>query len=551
VTEPFLDPGNAMSSGRAELIAAILRAPEDDGPRLACADWFEEQGGEENVARAEFIRSQVLRARLAHDDARQSEMYARELRLLRRHGPAWSGAHFVFRKSRFRRGFIEYVHLHLRHFQHHRRQMFALEPVRDVSLTGWRGTSLEQARRVAACAEWRHVESLRIDCRTNQRTPEEVIALLESPHLAGLRRFRCDLISPDADIRRRFEQVFLHGGITDFQLPALWNIFHNPGEWFPDGVPAARPGRGLHSLRLALNLRLDALRRFTASPLWEQLSALDAHVGSGDQFAFLRDHLPPSLRWLRVAANPTADEAAVYSFVDRLAELPLEWLYFEGTTLTLSAAALARLLVSTSRCKLRYLEISVRSPFELEHAEVLAASPGSRHLRTLRLKFGNAPSEAILRALTASDHLNGIVSLRLTGNAAGSGGLRVLAAAEGLQHLRSLELLFDGYSRESLLALAGSPAVRGLNYLCLRSFFKPARITPAIAEALTRLPNLAVVRMDSGHSISPRAARILAAGESPAYVQYTFSDGLALKRDDVFAEYPPVDDMGGNDPEEV
>jgi uncharacterized protein (TIGR02996 family) len=67
---------------RAALIAAILQAPDDDAPRLICADWFEEQGDEASVARAEFIRIQVERARLAPDDVRHSELEARELRPL-------------------------------------------------------------------------------------------------------------------------------------------------------------------------------------------------------------------------------------------------------------------------------------------------------------------------------------------------------------------------------------------------------------------------------------------------------------------------------------
>lgn len=178
-----------MSTKRPALIEAILRAPDDDGPRLVCADWFEEQGGEADVARAEFIRSQVLRARLAADDPRQRAMYARELRLLRRYAAAWQGSHFAFRKSRFRRGFIEHVHLHLQTFQHHRRQMYALEPVRDVSLTGFWRARPEQVRRLADCEEWRHVDTLWITCMESRHRHLEVVrTLLESPRLQGLRR---------------------------------------------------------------------------------------------------------------------------------------------------------------------------------------------------------------------------------------------------------------------------------------------------------------------------------------------------------------------------
>jgi uncharacterized protein (TIGR02996 family) len=40
---------DALSSQRAALVAAIRETPDDDAPRLVCADWFEEQGGEAHL----------------------------------------------------------------------------------------------------------------------------------------------------------------------------------------------------------------------------------------------------------------------------------------------------------------------------------------------------------------------------------------------------------------------------------------------------------------------------------------------------------------------
>src|SRR5262249_33903554 len=147
---------------RAAFIAAIREAPDDDAPRLVFADWLEERGDEADIARAEFIRVQVRRANLPIEDERHSELQARELRLLKRWAAVWCGAHFVFKKVRFRRGLIEFVHLHLTHFLHHRRQMLALEPVRDVRLTGWYRAKEDLVRRVAACEELSDLETLRI-----------------------------------------------------------------------------------------------------------------------------------------------------------------------------------------------------------------------------------------------------------------------------------------------------------------------------------------------------------------------------------------------------
>src|SRR5262249_54857764 len=162
-----------------------------------------DHGGEANVARAEFIRTQVERAKLAPEDVRQSELEARELRLLKRYGAVWCGSHFVFRKVRFRRGFIERVHLHLRHFLHHRRQMLALEPVRDLSLTGWFRAPDDLVRRVARCEEWGHTETLRIHHHHDPRG--NLLLLLESPHLTRLRALHGTQVQFDAEARRRFE----------------------------------------------------------------------------------------------------------------------------------------------------------------------------------------------------------------------------------------------------------------------------------------------------------------------------------------------------------
>ncbi len=53
-----------MSTERERLIEAIRETPDDDAPRLVMADWFADQGGPENEARADLIRTQIDRARL-------------------------------------------------------------------------------------------------------------------------------------------------------------------------------------------------------------------------------------------------------------------------------------------------------------------------------------------------------------------------------------------------------------------------------------------------------------------------------------------------------
>src|SRR4051812_25019677 len=72
-------------------LAAIRAHPDDDGPRLAYADWLDEHG---DADRAEFIRVQCRRhaqtvADPFHPDA--APLMRRERELLGRHEAAWVG----------------------------------------------------------------------------------------------------------------------------------------------------------------------------------------------------------------------------------------------------------------------------------------------------------------------------------------------------------------------------------------------------------------------------------------------------------------------------
>src|SRR5262249_36636204 len=163
-------------------------------------------GDQASVARSDFIRTQLRRASLPPSDPRQCELQARELRLAKRWAAVWCGGHY-FRKGTFRRGVVDTVHPHLQHFPHHPRatppprQMRRLEPVREVRLTGWRGSRKDLpdlVRRVAACEEWQLLQKLEIHHQGPHRDPgNDVLTLLESPHLSGLRGLLCPRMALD------------------------------------------------------------------------------------------------------------------------------------------------------------------------------------------------------------------------------------------------------------------------------------------------------------------------------------------------------------------
>src|SRR6516225_3050806 len=98
-------------SDQKSLLAAILAAPEDDAPRLVYADWLEEHGGADDLARSELIRAQCRLAHLPEDDPIAFDLRWRAEELLAAHGrgwaedvPAWARPECVFR-----RGFVDGV----------------------------------------------------------------------------------------------------------------------------------------------------------------------------------------------------------------------------------------------------------------------------------------------------------------------------------------------------------------------------------------------------------------------------------------------------------
>src|SRR5262245_26615464 len=75
-----------MSAQQDALLQAVLDDPDDDTVRLVFADWCEEHG---HADRAEFIRLQIERARLAPYHPRHAVLAQRETALLQEHAAEW------------------------------------------------------------------------------------------------------------------------------------------------------------------------------------------------------------------------------------------------------------------------------------------------------------------------------------------------------------------------------------------------------------------------------------------------------------------------------
>ena len=84
-----LPSGASVMNEEAAFLYAICKYPDEDLPRLAFADWLDEQGGSANTAWAELIRVQVALARGSEPD--QVRLVERERTCRPVVAAAWGG----------------------------------------------------------------------------------------------------------------------------------------------------------------------------------------------------------------------------------------------------------------------------------------------------------------------------------------------------------------------------------------------------------------------------------------------------------------------------
>jgi uncharacterized protein (TIGR02996 family) len=170
------------------LLGAILDAPEDDAPRLVYADWLEDHG---DAAQAEFIRTQVLLAKLPTAAPERPGLAAREQALLEEHCRRWAeplgGLHWGWR---FARGFIEAIQVHSFHSETvpALARVVALAPIRMLSIPD---DCPEGEALVSAAPFMARLRELRFEYTAFHypgRLSDHVQTLLKSPHVVGLRK---------------------------------------------------------------------------------------------------------------------------------------------------------------------------------------------------------------------------------------------------------------------------------------------------------------------------------------------------------------------------
>lgn len=172
----------------------ILAHPDDDAPRLIFADWLEEQGDANSVARAEFIRIQCALAAGKIPEQQHAELVRREEQILDEWDKEWvRPIRRLVQNWEFHRGFIHYVGMWADTFLKRAGQLFRRAPIQHLRLQArmysqsYPDLVLDPPFSVAALADNKHLRRLRsLDLSENQLESRHVRALLVSEHLTNL-----------------------------------------------------------------------------------------------------------------------------------------------------------------------------------------------------------------------------------------------------------------------------------------------------------------------------------------------------------------------------
>ncbi|MBN9121375.1 MAG: TIGR02996 domain-containing protein [Planctomycetes bacterium] len=416
-------------SDQSALLAAIVAKPDEDMPRLAYADWLDENlpDGRPSPssgpsARAEYIRVQCALARLPFDAPDYPELLEREEDLA-----AWLGAHtdgdeeaprlpdcFEWSGSfdsgddrDFCRGFP--AEMCYEDYEDEPQDnidrilpaladAFAHSTVRTLRMEDAYGAEIAG---VVADPVVAGLRGLLLSDIADDDEDTALRAIADSPHLGGLRRLAVDF-GADEDSLRRLAKARHLGALEHFSLD-----YPTPAGLKPLGE--ARWFRNLRSLQMWLDNR-DTLKTIAEFPVMPDLAALALHGGVAPTAAAVRKF------------------AASGSF-PRLAKLELT-----HTRLTPELVA----VLAPGEWPLRHLRLN-RVSVRKAGAEALAGAAFAGTLRVLELSDCEITAGGAA-ALAASAKLAGLRHLDLSNNPLGAGGLAALVRSKHLRGLRALDL---------------------------------------------------------------------------------------------------------------
>jgi uncharacterized protein (TIGR02996 family) len=419
-----------------EFLAAIEANHDDDAPRLAHADWLENNGDPE---RAEFIRLQVADARRPWGADRQ-ERRDRIKALLEAHRSRWLG-----RRPKagalswnFVRGYPEELEYRtFNAFSSTWRRALSF-PVRWVRF--YQQFDLDRLPEEPGLAQVR-----RLYLSHRERVHDDTLrAILESPHLGpleGLHVYDGRLTGASMALVASSPKL---AGLREL---ILWNSWGSDYEATPDDIGG-----------LLASSNVAALRVLT----------LDSWSIAGEGCRLLWAARLPQLRSLRLWGSAFGGGGLV-------------WLGDGGRMPALE-----------------HLDLGSNDLLD-DDVEALARATAWTHLRVLDL-YGNLIGERGTRALAAAPQFRRLERLVLERNTVGDGGAEALASSQNLAALESLDLEGCLIGDAGMTALGRSTSLPALTELVTTDVAAfPALADSVSARFRERRPPLAIVTAAPAH----------------------------------------------------
>jgi uncharacterized protein (TIGR02996 family) len=251
----------------AALFDAILAHPAEDTPRLAYADWFDENG---DADRARFIRLQFEIEKLPPIGAKASKAKKEEEAALKKHEKKWAGPIAgMVNYYRFRRGFVEFIRIDVADYLKDGERLFELAPLRDVNFDQMK----DQMPALAASPLFGRAETLGFSPFIGDQLHNNgrLELLLASPHLAKLRGLNLSTSLLDAKDVQKIASCPYLGELRHLDLS--WNQIGHSGM---KAIANSPHFKSLTSFELRGNVQIGpaGVQELVDSPLADRLEHL-------------------------------------------------------------------------------------------------------------------------------------------------------------------------------------------------------------------------------------------------------------------------------------
>ena len=297
----------------ADLMRAVLDAPDDDGPRLVLADWLHERGD----VRGEFIQLQCVAAPMVFGDPRLMPIQERVEELTKQYGERMAGELTrVVDGYEFKRGLVGRVVMKPATFKKHGERLFQEYPIETLCPQPLVGASLAK---LAGAAGLRLVRRLELNSPIDHR--ERVLSLqdLAGGDFAALREIEMKSIESHPEGWRGF--------FAALRAPRLEFLEFFLGQLRPQGLVGLGENphvRGLKRLKMWFSFdrgvkedehaRIDAFRALGRAAAFQALEDVSIGGWPGVTGEHLKEwfHGPnvKSLRTISIDCRDRLDEGA-------------------------------------------------------------------------------------------------------------------------------------------------------------------------------------------------------------------------------------------------